>query len=84
MLQRFSCFFPYRNFPPSLMLERKRKTTLEHGSSFLFLRFFFFFLNMEPEVTFPNCCIDGRKGHFFFARNTPFIADGRVEGLTYQ
>lgn len=51
----------YRDFPASLMLTRGRKTMLEHGSSFLFLRFF---LNLEPEITFPSCCIDGRKGHF--------------------
>lgn len=37
---------------PSLMLTG-RKTTLEHGSSLLFLRPFFF-VNIEPEITFPN------------------------------
>ena len=73
-------FGTHRDFPASLTLARGRKTTLEHGSSFLKT---FFFLNMEPEITFSSYSIDGRKGHFF-ARNIPFIADRRVDGLTYQ
>lgn len=55
---------------------KERKTMLKHGSSFIFLRLCLF--NMEAEITFPNCCIDGRKGHI------PFIADRGVDGLTYQ
>lgn len=77
-----SFFGAYRQFPSFLVLTRRRNTTLERCSPLFSLRLFFF-LNMEAEITFPNCCIDRRKGHFF-ARNIPFIADGRVDGLTYQ
>lgn len=81
-VREWSSFFgAYRQFPSFLVLTRRRNTTLEHFSPLLFLRLFF--VNMEAAMTFPNCCIDRRKGHFF-ARNIPFIADGRVDGLTYQ
>lgn len=57
---------------------------VEQCSSFLktFL-LLLLFLNMEAEITFPNCDIDRRKGHFI-ARNIPFIADRRADRLTYQ
>lgn len=70
---------------PSLTLTRGKggkKTPPEHVSFFLFLGLLFF-LNMEPEITFPSCSSDGRKGHSL-ARNILFIADRGVDGLTYQ